>query len=146
MEKVNVKIVQMHKDLPLPFYNTEGSACCDLYAAEDTIIPAKGFNSVDSGIKIALPHGYEAQVRGRSGLAFKHGIGVVQGIGTIDADYRGTLFVLLVNNGNKDYAIKRGERIAQLSVQKISQVKWETVEELDKTDRGEGGLGHTGRF
>jgi len=146
MEKVNVKIVQTHKDLPLPEYKTGGSVCCDLFAAEDCLLPTKGFKSIDSGIKMALPHGYEAQVRGRSGLAFKHGIGVVQGIGTVDSDYRGSIFILLVNNGDQDYQVKRGERIAQMSIVKVSQIAWEPVEDLDETERGSGGLGHTGRF
>ncbi|MFH1455437.1 MAG: dUTP diphosphatase [archaeon] len=146
MEKVNVKIVQTHKDLPLPEYKTGGSACCDLISAEDCVVPAKSFRPIDTGVKMAIPQGYEVQIRGRSGLAYKHGIGVVQGIGTIDSDYRGPIFVLLVNNGHQDYEVKRGERIAQMSVCKISQVEWALVDDLDETERGSGGLGHTGRF
>ena len=135
-------------DLPLPSYATAESAGMDLYAAIDTdIMLAPGARAgVSAGIRIALPAGYEAQVRPRSGLALKHGIGMVNAPGTIDSDYRGVVRVILINLGQETFTITRGERIAQMIVAPVQRVEWNLeFEELPATARGEGGFGHTGR-
>jgi dUTP pyrophosphatase len=132
---------------PLPKYQTGQSAGMDLYAfLEKEINLASGERVlVPTGIHIELPQGYEAQIRPRSGLAFKHGIGMVNAPGTIDADYRGDIGVLLINHGKEDFVIKSGERIAQMVIAKYEQVTWVQTEELDSTERGSGGFGHTGK-
>lgn len=125
---------------------TEGSSGIDLYAANDEpILIAKGqIVLVPTSIALAIPQGYEAQVRPRSGLALKHGITVLNTPGTIDADYRGEIKVIVINLGDKEYSLQRGERIAQLVFSKIEKVELVEVEDLDETIRGEGGFGHTG--
>jgi dUTP pyrophosphatase len=132
--------------LPLPSYQTEGSAGMDLYAATEadcTIAPgARGF--LPCGFSLAIPHGYEGQVRSRSGLALKHGIAVLNSPGTIDSDYRGELAVVLVNHGEVPFVVSRGMRIAQLVISKVEQAEWTEVDDLPATDRGHGGYGHTG--
>lgn len=118
----------------------------DLYAAVQepvTLLPGER-GAIPAGIAIAVPPGYEAQVRGRSGLAKDHGIGLTNGIGTIDADYRGEIHVLLINRGQEAFTVTRGMRIAQLIVAPVVQVRWQVREELDETERGAGGFGHTG--
>ena len=133
-------------DLPLPDYATAGSAGLDLVAAIDgeiTLAPGER-RLVPTGIAIALPAGYEAQVRPRSGLALKHGITVLNSPGTIDADYRGEVQVLLINHGQAPFVIKRGDRIAQMVVAPVTQIAWTIVEQLDQTERGSGGYGSTG--
>lgn len=131
---------------PLPAYATPQSAGMDLRAdLADPIILAPGERRlVPTGLFIALPEGYEAQVRPRSGLALRHGVTVLNAPGTIDADYRGELKVLLVNHGDAPFAVEDGERVAQLVVARHEVVAWQAVAELDATDRGEGGYGHTG--
>ncbi|NLB87819.1 MAG: dUTP diphosphatase [Syntrophomonadaceae bacterium] len=143
--KVNIK--RLHSlDLPIPKYMTEGSSGIDLYAANDEPMTiSKGqIVLVPTGIALAIPQGYEAQVRPRSGLALKHGITVLNTPGTIDADYRGEIKVIVINLGDKEYILQRGERIAQLVFSKIEKVELVEVEELDETIRGKGGFGHTG--
>ena len=133
-------------DLPLPQYATAASAGADLLAAIDrpvTLMPGAR-TVVPSGIAIQLPAGYEAQVRPRSGLAAKHGITVLNSPGTIDADYRGEIGVILVNLSNEDFTIENGERIAQLVIAKHERAVWEEVETLEETSRGSGGFGSTG--
>lgn len=133
-------------DLPLPTYATTGSAGVDLYAAlegERVIAPGERV-SISTGIRIAIPEGYEAQVRPRSGLAIKHGIGMVNAPGTIDSDYRGIVKVLLINHGQEAFTIRRGDRIAQMVVCPVVRVEWSEVEALQETPRGDGGFGHTG--
>ena len=132
---------------PLPKYHTGQSAGMDLYAfLEKEINLAAGERVlVPTGIHIELPQGYEAQIRPRSGLAYKHGIGMVNAPGTIDADYRGDIGVLLINHGKGDFVIKSGERIAQMVIAKYEQVTWVQTEELDSTERSSGGFGHTGK-
>ncbi len=132
---------------PLPFYATPQSAGMDLYAANaETIQLAPGaFQLVPTGIFIQLPEGYEAQIRPRSGLAFKHGITVLNSPGTIDADYRGEVGVLLINHGKESFEIKKGERIAQMVVASHVQVAWKATESLENSQRGAGGFGHTGK-
>lgn len=133
-------------DLPLPSYATEGSAGLDLRSAIDESIDLRPGErvSVPTGIALALPDGFEAQVRPRSGLAFRHGIGLVNAPGTIDPDYRGEISVLLVNLGNETWRIDRGERIAQLVIARFERAVWQESAILDETDRGEGGFGSTG--
>ncbi len=131
---------------PLPTYATEQSAGMDLRAdvSESVVLHPMERMLVPTGLHIALPPGFEAQVRPRSGLALKHGITVLNTPGTIDADYRGEIKVLLINFSNQDFVINAGERIAQMVVARHEQVEWVDVEQLDETERGEGGYGHTG--
>lgn len=137
------------EDLPLPAYETEHAAGMDLRAAVSAELPLEldpGARAlVPTGLRIALPPGYEAQVRPRSGLALKHGISMVNTPGTIDADYRGELKVILINHGHETITIHRGERIAQLVVAPVSRAQWVEVGDLPPTERGAGGFGHTGR-
>jgi dUTP pyrophosphatase len=131
---------------PLPTYATALSAGMDLRANLEEPIVLKPLERrlVPTGLFIALPEGYEAQVRPRSGLALKHGIGVLNSPGTIDADYRGEIGVILVNLSNQEFVINDGERIAQMVVARHETVEWTAVEELGETERGAGGFGHTG--
>lgn len=137
-------------DLPLdvvPVYMTEGSAGADLIAAipAPVILEPGQYRLIDTGIAIALPPGYEAQVRPRSGLAAKHGITCLNTPGTIDADYRGEIKVILINHGRQPFTIQPGERIAQLVIAPVVQGQWVITDELPETERGTGGFGHTGR-
>ncbi|RRD94543.1 dUTP diphosphatase [Clostridiales bacterium COT073_COT-073] len=147
MQKIKIEVINMAKDLPLPAYQTELSAGMDLLAAveEDIILEPGEIRLIPTGLKIAVPDGYEAQIRPRSGLALKHGISMVNCVGTIDADYRGEVGVILINHGQKPFPIARGERIAQMVINPIVQADFTLVESLDDTERGEGGFGHTGR-
>ena len=133
-------------DMPLPRYMTPQSSGMDLHAAikENQVIHVGSMVVVPTGLAIALPTGFEAQIRPRSGLAFKHGIGIINSPGTIDADYRGEIKIALINLGEKPYTIRRGDRIAQMVIQKVYQVQLEVVDALKETDRNEGGFGHTG--
>ena len=132
--------------LPLPHYQTEHAAGVDLYAAvvTETVIGAGKWSLIPTGIALAIPEGYEGQVRPRSGLALKHGIGMLNGPGTIDADYRGEIGIILFNFGSEPFAVRRGDRIAQLVFAKLEKVKFENVASLSGTARGDGGFGHTG--
>ncbi len=134
-------------DLPLPGYATEGAAGMDLYAAIDGELTLKCGEraAVRTGIRVAVPEGYEAQVRPRSGLAKRHGLGMVNAPGTVDSDYRGEVQVLLINLGDEPVCIRRGERIAQMVISPVVRVQWDVLEELPPTRRGEGGFGHTGQ-
>jgi dUTP pyrophosphatase len=147
-EPVSVQIVREPgcEDLPLPAYATAGSAGVDLRAAitEEVVLAPGERRLVSTGLRIALPEGYEAQVRPRSGLAVRHGIGMVNSPGTIDADYRGVVQVILINLGQEPFTIRRGERIAQMVVAPVTRVLWVEVSELSDTARGEGGFGHSG--
>ena len=149
MQKINVYVEQTleSRDLPLPKYMSEQAAGMDLYAAVDEPITLKkgDIHLVPTGLKIALPEGYEAQIRPRSGLAFKHGISLVNTPGTIDADYRGEIKIIMINFGQQDFVINRGERIAQMVINQIAQIDWTVTEQLDETERGAGGFGHTGK-
>jgi dUTP pyrophosphatase len=148
MKTVQVNVIQLPhgQGLPLPAYATAHSAGVDLVAAVEGNVSLKPFarTLVPTGISIALPEGYEAQIRPRSGLAFKHGISVVNTPGTIDADYRGEIKVLLINLGQEEFVISRGERIAQMVVAPVSRVDWQKTETLDETARAAGGFGSTG--
>jgi dUTP pyrophosphatase len=132
---------------PLPQYETAHAAGMDLRAAitEEIILKPLQRLLVPTGLFIELPIGYEAQIRPRSGLAYKHGISIVNSPGTIDADYRGEIKVLLVNLSDTDFKIVNGDRIAQMVIAKHETVSWEAVDELGETARGEGGYGHTGK-
>lgn len=135
------------EDLPLPRYATSGSAGLDLAAAvEEEIVLGPGERAaIPTGFCIAVPAGFEAQVRPRSGLALHHGVLLPNAPGTIDSDYRGEVRVILLNAGEAPFAVRRGDRIAQLVVAPVARVKWEERETLDDTSRGDGGFGHTGR-
>ena len=133
------------KDFPLPEYATPASAGVDLRASEGCVIPPGGRALVPTGLRIALPEDYEAQVRPRSGLALEHGVTLPNSPGTIDADYRGEIGVILMNLGQEPFVVEPGDRIAQMIVAPVTRVAWSEVEELDATERGEGGFGSTGR-
>lgn len=143
---MKVKIVN-RSAYPSPFYATEKSAGMDLKAdiAEPIVLGPLERAMIPTGLYIALPDGTEAQVRPRSGLAAKHGISVLNAPGTIDADYRGEIKVILVNLSNEPFAVNPGERIAQMVIARYEKVEWDEVEVLDETERGEGGFGSTGR-
>ena len=133
-------------DLPLPRYATPGSSGMDLYAdvrEEATLEPGE-IKLISTGIYISIPFGFEAEVRPRSGLALKHGIGLVNSPGTIDSDFRGLVSVILINLGKLPYRIRRGDRIAQMVIKEVTKAEFNTVEELDETKRSVGGFGHTG--
>jgi len=145
-----MKIRRLHpeknSDIPLPRYMTPQSSGMDLCAAikEDQVLPVGSIVVIPTGVAIALPSGLEAQIRPRSGLAFQHGIGIINAPGTIDADYRGEIKVGLINLGQEPYTIRRGDRIAQMVIQRVYQVQVALVDTLEKTERNEGGFGHTG--
>ncbi|MCL5271376.1 MAG: dUTP diphosphatase [bacterium] len=145
-----VEVLQLAeaRDLPLPQYQTADSAGLDLRAAvpagEGQVLKAGGWALVPTGLKVAIPRGYEGQVRPRSGLALKHGIGILNAPGTIDADYRGEVGVILFNFSDADFLIRRGDRIAQLVLARVERLPWVAVETLPESGRGEGGFGHTG--
>ena len=143
---VRIKPLENYDGLELPAYETAQSAGMDLRAAvaEDVTIPPGEWRLIPVGIAIALPEGYEAQVRPRSGLAARHGISCVNTPGTIDADYRGELKVNLINHGKVDFIVKRGDRIAQMIVAPVTQAVWQVADTLDETERGSGGFGSTG--
>ena len=142
---VQIKVVNKGNQ-PLPKYQTSQSAGMDLRANIDAPVLLKPLDRklIPTGLHIALPEGYEAQIRPRSGLAIKHGITIINTPGTIDPDYRGDVGVILVNISNEDFVVQPGDRIAQMVINKFEQAKFEVVEELDETKRGEGGFGHTG--
>ncbi len=141
-----VAVVRLDPDLPLPAYAHPGDAGLDLHAREDVTVPAGGGRAlVPTGIAIAVPPGHAGFVLPRSGLALRHGIGVVNSPGLIDAAYRGEVKVVLLNTDPaNDYHVHRGDRIAQLVVQRVDEVEWRVVDDLDGLDRG-GGFGHSGR-
>jgi len=141
-----VPVLRLDPDLPLPAYAHPGDAGLDLHAREDAVIPAGGGRViVPTGIALAIPPGYAGFVVPRSGNALRHGIGGINTPGIIDAAYRGELKVVLLNTDpNEDYTVHRGDRIAQLLIQKVEEVRWQEVDSLDGDDRG-GGFGHTGR-
>jgi dUTP pyrophosphatase len=141
---VRIKRLPHGHDLPLPAYATGGAAGMDVVSAEDVTIAPGARHAVASGFAVAIPEGYEIQVRPRSGLALKHGISVPNTPGTIDSDYRGELKVILINHGTEEFAIARGDRVAQLVLAPMTQAGWNEVEELDDTARGAGGFGSTG--
>jgi dUTP pyrophosphatase len=143
--KVHIQKLKGNEDLPLPRYMTKIAAGMDIFAAvtqEEIILPG-GRRKIPTGIAIALPEGFEAQIRPRSGMAIKEGITLLNSPGTIDADYRGEIALIVINHGEKPFIIRRGMRLAQMVIQKIYQVEWVEAEELHSTVRGAGGFGHT---
>ena len=130
--------------LPLPAYETTGAAGMDLRAAEETLLKPGARFLMPTGFAMALPQGFEAQVRPRSGLAVKHGVTVLNAPGTIDCDYRGEIKVPLINHGQQDFVIARGDRIAQMVIAAVTQATWIEVETLDETQRGGAGFGSSG--
>jgi len=148
----NNPVVQIQKlphaeGLDLPFYATTHAAGADLRAAinEDVVIPAGEHRLIKTGLAMALPDNFEAQIRPRSGLALKHGITVLNSPGTIDADYRGEVGVILINHGKEDFTVSRGERIAQMIIAPFVQANFREVTELTETERGTGGFGSSGK-
>ena len=143
--RIQISRLPHGEGLPLPSYATHGAAGMDVVAAENLDLAPGQRHAVATGFRVAIPEGYEIQVRPRSGLAFKHGISVPNTPGTIDSDYRGELKVLMINHGSEPFAIRRGERIAQLVPAVVTLAAFEEVEELDDTARGHGGFGSTGQ-
>ncbi len=143
--KVNIQRTDK-SDIDLPEYTTEGSAGMDIRAAvtSDVIIQPGDVEIIPAGFIIELPQGYEAQIRPRSGLAAKYGIGVLNAPGTIDSDYRGEVKIILMNFGKKPFTVRRGDRIAQMVVAPYTRVAWNEVDRVNETDRGAGGFGHSG--
>jgi len=146
--KIRISRIGTHgNDIPLPSYSTAGSSGMDIRAAveEDIAVGAAETVLIPTGFQVEIPPGYEAQVRPRSGLALKHDIGVLNSPGTIDADYRGEVKIILKNFGREEFVIHRGDRIAQLVICPVIRAEWEEVDAVDETSRGSGGFGHTGK-
>jgi dUTP pyrophosphatase len=144
--EVKIQRIEGNEDLPLPRYMSPGASGMDLFAAvtESVIIPPKEVAVIPLGIKIALPDGFEAQVRPRSGLSVKHGIGILNSPGTVDSDYRGEVKVILFNFGKEPFVVNRGDRIAQMVITQVAKAKLVEEKHLEDTERGSGGFGHTG--
>jgi dUTP pyrophosphatase len=145
MTEVAILRLSHGEGLALPAYETEHAAGMDLRAAEDALLPPGGRAMVATGFAIALPEGFEAQVRPRSGLAARHGVTLLNSPGTIDADYRGEIKVILINHGSDTFAIRRGDRIAQMVIAPVTRARLKEERELSGTVRGAGGFGSTGR-
>jgi len=141
---VRVRVKQKHPEVPIPVYQTPGSAGCDVCSAEEAIVPARGTCMVGTGLFLEVPEGYECQCRPRSGLAAKFGITVLNSPGTIDSDYRGENKVLLINHSDNDFKVEKGMRIAQFVFSPVVQAEFDVVDELSETTRGAGGFGSTG--
>lgn len=147
IEDIKVAILKRpgSEDIPLPRYMTEHAAGMDIFAAveaEETILPGER-KMIPTGLVVEVPVGYEAEIRPRSGLAFKYGISLVNSPGTIDADYRGEIGILLINHGEAPFVVKRGDRVAQMVIHRVCRVNWAEAEELGTTARNDGGFGHT---
>nr|AAU82484.1 dUTPase [uncultured archaeon GZfos17G11] len=143
--KIKVKVKQIVKNVPLPAYQTEDASGLDLYAAigDPILIQPGEIKLIPTGIMLSIPSGYEGQIRPRSGIALKYGITVLNTPGTIDADYRGEVNIILINMGKQTFRINSGDRIAQLVFNRVIKAEFELAEELDKTQRNGGGFGHT---
>ncbi len=148
MDRVILKVKRLdnNPDLPLPSYQSDGSSGLDLRAAvnKDLTLQPGDIRLIPTGLSVSIPKGYEAQIRPRSGLALRDGLGFVNSPGTIDADYRGEIAVIAINWGKKPITIRRGDRIAQMVINRVSKAILEEVDELDPTKRGKGGFGHSG--
>lgn len=144
---VDIQRLPGAEDLPMPAYESQYASGMDLRAAVTEPITLKPGErkAIPTGICVAIPPGYEGQVRPRSGLAIQYGITMINAPGTIDADYRGEIRILIINHGDSDFVIHRGDRIAQFVITPVVKVSWKLVEHLETTDRGAGGFGHTGR-
>ena len=148
MHSIDVLVKRLRSETTvLPAYMTPHAAGMDLFAAleNETVLQPGSRALIPTGIAIQLPQGYEAQIRPRSGLALRHGIALVNSPGTIDADYRGEVGVILINHGEEPFTVKNGERIAQVVFSPVVRAVFREVADLEETDRGEGGFGHTGR-
>lgn len=145
MTSVSIRRLPNGEGLPLPAYETAGAAGMDLRAALDMTLKPGARGLVPTGLAIALPEGFEAQVRPRSGLAVKHGVTVLNAPGTIDCDYRGEIKVPLINHGEQDFVIARGDRIAQMVIAPLTRILWQELSELDDTARGTAGFGSSGK-
>ena len=145
-EEIQIRITRLEDghDLELPTYQTAGAAGMDARASEERMIQPGETALIPTGFAIAVPHGYEAQLRPRSGLALKHGITLLNSPGTIDSDYRGPVGVILTNLGHEPFYIHRGDRVAQMVIAKVERAQWNLVASLDETERGEGGFGSSG--
>ena len=143
---MNIQITRVHRDALLPQYHTAGAAGADVHACLDEPVTLQPMERrlIPTGLAVAIPRGYEAQIRARSGLSIKHGITMVNGVGTIDADYRGEFGVLVINLGQEAFTIEHGMRIAQMVIARHERAEWIEVDKLDETERGEGGYGSTG--
>ena len=143
---IKVKSLENHKGLPLPDYESEGSSGMDIRACveEPVSLNPGEIRLIPTGLALSVPPGYEAQIRPRSGLSLKHGIGIVNSPGTIDSDYRGEVSIILINWGNDPFTVRRGDRIAQMVISKVYRAEVKKVEDLDETPRGVGGFGHSG--
>jgi dUTP pyrophosphatase len=148
LKKIPIKIkhLQGDNDLPMPAYESKGSAGMDIRADvnEPVLLNPGEIKFIPTGFAVSIPTGYEAQIRPRSGLALNHGIGMVNSPGTIDSDYRGEIGIILINWGPKPFYVKRGDRIAQMIIARVYQADLVETDDLDATSRGEGGFGHTG--
>lgn len=142
--EIRLKRLPHGQGLPAPSYTTEGAAGMDVVAAEELTLAPGQRHAVATGFAVAIPHGYEIQVRPRSGLALKHGVSVPNTPGTIDSDYRGELKIIMINHGDSPFPIKRGDRVAQIVPAPVQRARFAEVEELDDTVRGAGGFGSTG--
>ena len=140
---INVKVTT-DNGISLPEYKTSGAAGCDVHARSSAVIEPGKWAIVPTGLKVAIPDGYEIQIRPRSGLAMAKGVTVLNSPGTIDSDYRGFIGVMLINHGVEYFMVEKGDRIAQLVLCPVEQIQWEVVDTLDDTDRGSGGFGSTG--
>ncbi len=145
MKKLDVRVKTLNPDAVIPKYQTSEAAGFDLHSIDEKTIKAGERDVIKTGLAVALPRGYELQVRPRSGLALKNGITVLNTPGTVDSDYRGELMVILLNTSKDDFAIKKGDRIAQAVIKEILQAEFTIVDELDDTERGSGGFGSTGK-
>jgi len=148
MERIKVKIRRLDEGMgmPLPYYESEGSSGIDLRAAieGEVLLESGEIKLIPTGLAVSIPYGYEGQIRPRSGLALKYGIGVANSPGTIDSDYRGEIGIIVINWGKSSCRIKRGDRIAQMVITKVCRADIIEVDDLDPTPRGEGGFGHSG--
>ena len=145
LDNVELQVMKLDVDVTLPYYATEGAAAMDIEAAETVLISEGRWHGVKTGLAMAIPEGYEVQVRPRSGLALKHGISIMNTPGTIDSDYRGEIVVLIVNHSRLPYTVHKGDRIAQLVLSPVTKANIKHVHKLDETARGRGGFGSTGR-
>ena len=148
MDKIQIKVVRLdgNQDLPLPAYESKGSSGLDLraYVREPVLLKPGEIKLIPTGLAVSIPSGYEAQIRPRSGLALRYGIGMVNSPGTIDSDYRGEIGIIMVNWGSEPFTIQKGDRIAQMIISRVYTADFVEVADLDETDRGQGGFGHTG--
>jgi dUTP pyrophosphatase len=147
IENIIVTVLKLpgNDDIPLPRYMTEHAAGMDIFAAvkdEETILPGMR-RMIPTGLMVEIPVGYEAEIRPRSGLSLKHGITLANAPGTIDADYRGEIGIVMINHGDTPFVVKRGDRVAQMVIHQVCRVKWDVADELKPTVRNDGGFGHT---